>query len=280
MRLNSKFVAQLTEDDLVGLLTDGREEDQNLDFKVQGYSGGSAGAELAKDVIGMANGSGGVLLIGVEVKRERAVGIPGIDLENGDRDPMERYERMIRDRIEPPIQDIQIKAIGVKGGKYVVAISVPMSISRPHRTKIGGEGSGRGRWTIRRNKNTDDMTYSEIRGAFLDSADIEARVRQFHADRIEEVFKYTQAYNNPAHAGVMLLHVVPFACDGITFNTRKALNEKNLLCPPGQSGMAVVRPDLDGLMARLNSKYPPAEPGALRFWPLKAAVGVANAAPV
>jgi predicted HTH transcriptional regulator len=133
----------------------------------------------------MANTAGGVLLIGVEENGERAIGIPGIALENGDRDPMERYERMLRDRIEPPIQGIQIKSIPVgKDGNYVIAIGVPTSMSRPHRTKVSGEGSGRGRWAIRRNKNTDDMTYSEIRGAFLDLADIEARVRQFHAARI------------------------------------------------------------------------------------------------
>jgi hypothetical protein len=254
MRISGKLVSQLTEADLLQLVADGRAEDQNLDFKAQGYSGGNAGAELSKDVIGMANTAGGVLLIGVEEKGERAVGIPGIALENGDRDPMERYERMLRDRIEPPIQGIQIKAIPVgKEGKKVIAIGVPTSMSRPHRTKVSGEGSGRGRWAIRRNKNTDDMTYREIRGAFLDLADIEARVRQFHAARIDEVFQYIQTNDLGARMGVMLLHVVPLASDGVTFNVRNALNQKGFFWPPGQSSAAATpRPDLDGLEARLN----------------------------
>src|ERR1019366_4228329 len=225
MRLNGKFVGDLDEQNLLQLVVDGREEDQNLDVKVQVYGGGSGGAELAKDVIGLANAFGGVLLIGVDEKDERIVGVPGLELENGDRTLMDSYDRMLRDRIEPPIQGVQFKAIEIEGGQHVIAIGVPMSISRPHRTKVGGDGSPRSRWTIRRNKNTVDMTYSEIRSAFLESADIERRVRDFHSLRIAHVRQFAERFQG--NLGIMLVHVIPLVSEGVRLDIRKALNRND-----------------------------------------------------
>jgi hypothetical protein len=250
MRLNGKFVGDLDEQNLLQLVADGREEDQNLDVKVQVYGGGSGGAELAKDVIGLANAFGGVLLIGVDEKDERIVGVPGLELENGDRTLMDSYDRMLRDRIEPPIQGVQFKAIEIEGGRHVIAIGVPMSISRPHRTKVGGDGSPRSRWTIRRNKNTVDMTYSEIRSAFLESADIERRVRDFHSLRIAHVRQFAERFQG--NLGIMLVHVIPLVSEGVRLDIRKALNRNDCFGQPGQIGLAGLRPDLDGVVSHNN----------------------------
>jgi predicted HTH transcriptional regulator len=81
MRLNGKFVAELTETDMAQLVQDGRAEDQNLDFKREAYGKGDTDKkELVKDVLGFANASGGVILIGVAERGEIAHEIPGIEL--------------------------------------------------------------------------------------------------------------------------------------------------------------------------------------------------------
>ena len=54
------------------------------------------------------------------------------------------------------------------------------------------------------------------------------------------------------------------------------------ICPERSVGAAIVMPEVN--IAAMNehmaeSNYPPAKPGALGFWPLKAADGAADAAP-
>lgn len=253
MRLNGKFVTQLTAQDLLQLVTDGRTEDQTLDFKVSGYEGKDWGAELAKDVMAMANAQGGVVLIGVGDEGDRATAVPGVELTSGGKDPMEAYERSLRARLEPPVPGLQIVAIPVGDeGRSVVAIGVPASVSRPHRTKITGEGSGRGRWTVRRNRNVDDMTYSEIRGAFVEAATVEQRVREFHSKRCQEARSWARGNGFGEENGLMLLHVVPLSAEVTKLDILKALPLTHLFFPPGEPGMKRLLPDLDGVSAEIQ----------------------------
>jgi hypothetical protein len=248
MRLNGKFVGQLVEADLHQLVEDGRYEDQNLDFKVAAYGrGDNDKREFLKDVIGFANSTGGVILIGIEDVGDQAKNIPGIELEN-EHDPISRYERTIRDGTEPPLYGCQLAAISVGlDGRVVVAIGIPASFARPHRVKLGS-----GRWTIRRNRDTEDMTYSEIRGAFMDTASLESRVRTFHADRRRYAREYATENNLGENNGVMLIHVVPMATEGVRLDVPAAVKLRDSFPSPGQVGAAALKPDLDGVTARLN----------------------------
>ena len=67
MRLNGKLAGDLSQDDLMQLIEDRRPEDRYLDYKRDPYGKTDADKrELLKDVVGLANASGGVILIGIE----------------------------------------------------------------------------------------------------------------------------------------------------------------------------------------------------------------------
>ena len=249
MRLNGKPVTYLTADDITALL--GQSESQTVDFKLAGYSGSGWQNELAKDVIGMANQSGGVILIGIEEKNEEVIGWPGISLENGNKDPMEKYYRSLRERIEPPALGLVIREIKVHEDRYVIAIGVPASLSRPHRTKITGEGSGRGRWAIRRERDTVDMSYEEIRASFLGAAQIDRQAREFHRDRTAVIKADWRA--NSGYGAVMVMHITPIGFGNQQFNVASALELRRFFNPPGEpTGMAGLLADFDGIVRRIT----------------------------
>jgi hypothetical protein len=249
MRVNGKPVSELIADDITALL--GQSESQVIDFKMVGYEGGSWAAELAKDVIGMANASGGVILIGIDEQNEQVVGWPGIALENGGKDPMEKYQRSLRDRVEPPVYGIIIRSIDIGNGRHVVAIGIPASFGRPHRVKITGDGSGRGRWAIRRERDTLDMTYDEIRASFLGAAQADSKVREFHRERaalLQRTWSTVQGYG-----GVMVLHVVPIGFPKGQLDVQRALMLRDFFQPPGENpGFVGLFADFDGVIGRVT----------------------------
>ena len=244
MRLNGKLAGDLSQDDLMQLIEDRRPEDRYLDYKRDPYGKTDADKrELLKDVVGLANASGGVILIGIEEdKSSVAVALPGVDLDPDQKDPMERYERTIRDGIEPRLTGVVIQRLPVgESGKAVIAIGVPQSLNQPHRVSTVGSK----RWTVRHNRDTIDMTYAEIRNAFIDGANILARVRGFHAERCNSVFPYG------ANNGTLLLHVISLAIDGGPLDVRAAMQYSSSLFPPGYvSNPCPLRPNLDGVRAQ------------------------------
>jgi hypothetical protein len=155
---------------------------------------------------------------------------------------MERYERTIRDGIEPRLTGITIQPLLIgESGKVVIAIGIPQSLNQPHRVRaVGSE-----RWTVRHNRDTIDMTYTEIRSAFIDGANILARVRGFHAERCKSVFPYG------ANNGTLLLHVISLAIDGGPLDVRAAMRYRSCLFPPGYtSDQCPLRPNFDGVRAQ------------------------------
>jgi Schlafen, AlbA_2 len=244
MRVNGKLVTLLTEDDLNQLIDDGRQEDEYLDYKRDAYGKTDADKrELLKDVAGLANAVGGVILIGIEEgKANVPIDIPGVEPEPNQKDPMERYERTIRDGIEPRLVGVRIEAIPLRKEKrLVIAIGVPQSLNRPHRVKTAGSE----RWTIRHNRDTIDMTYTEIRSAFLDMANIVKRVRDFQIERDQDI-----AENNPKRAGLLAVHLAPLSTEGRSLDVQKALLGSEYFFPPGLAHTFPLRPNLDGVTSR------------------------------
>jgi hypothetical protein len=198
--------------------------------------------ELLKDVVGFANASGGVILIGVaEDKSNIAIDIPGIDPDPNQKDLMERYERTIRSGIEPRLVGVSIQSIAVAGGKVVIAIGVPQSLLRPHRVKaVGSE-----RWTVRHNRDTIDMTYAEIRSAFLDTANMQKRVTEFQDNRCRSIRGGIRA----GERGILVIHVIPLATEGRTLEVRAALRLRANFFPPGWQDQVPLKSNFDGVRA-------------------------------
>lgn len=249
MRLNGKLVGEgtLAEIDLQQLLDDRRGEDNYLDYKRDAYGKADTDKrELLKDVVGFANASGGVILIGIEEdKSSAAIGIPGVDVDANQKDPMERYERTIRDGIEPRLFGFAIDAIPVgQSGKVVIAIGVPQSLNRPHRVKSG-------RWTIRHNRDTIDMTYAEIRSAFLDTANIQKRVRDLQANRCNAI---RTGGASASAQGILVIHVIALSTEGRTLDVRTAAGLRSYFFPPGFQDQFPLRPNFDGVRAQGNTE--------------------------
>lgn len=249
MRLNNKFVGQITEEDLLQLITDGRREDQHLDFKRDAYPATDSGRKsLIDDVLSFANASGGVILIGIAEERDKAREIPGVELESA-REPMERYRRTVEANTEPMLTGIQISEIELRAaGRFVIAIGIPSSPVRPHRSKTTGYTSGR--WTIRRNTNVSDMTYHELRSGFSRLDESARSLRAFHADRCKFANDFVTRNNLTGLGGHLVLHVIPLGPEGIPFDLPKALTLRQQFVLPGEHmGMIGLQPDLDGVIA-------------------------------
>jgi hypothetical protein len=96
------------------------------------------------------------------------------------------------------------------------------------------------------------MTYSEIKSSFVDRASIDQRVRDFHAKRCAYVRKFVEDNSYGSNGGVLLIHVVPLSTNGLALDVRQAMPLRHLFFPPGESGIAGLKPDLDGVMASIS----------------------------
>jgi predicted HTH transcriptional regulator len=136
MLIDGKTIEELTEADLLQMVEIGRSEDRYLDFKRELYSNSDADSkEFLKDVSGLANASGGMLLLGVAETHSIASEVCGVSLENPQKQ-IESMEQKITHGLELTLSGVRIRAILLSSGKYVVAIAVPQSINRPHRAKV------------------------------------------------------------------------------------------------------------------------------------------------
>ena len=221
MLIDGKTIEKLTEADLLQMVEIGRSEDQYLDFKRELY-GNSEGEtkELLKDVAGLANASGGMLLLGVAETDSAASGVCGVSLENPQKQ-IESMEQKITSGLEPILSGVRLKAIPLDSGKHVVAIAVPQSINRPHRAIV----TKGGRFSIRRNSRTEEMTYHELKNLFLDSAGVEERVRQMQ-EKTRDAFEVEKDQLPSKGRGTLALHVVPLSARSHTLDVRATLAQQ------------------------------------------------------
>jgi len=128
-----------------------QEEGPKLDFKASlNLKTASGKKELAKDIIAIANSRGGrgYLVIGVEDKTKRIVGV-----EPGEYDE-ERIQQVLTLRCDPPI-NIRVEYIEVET-QYVCIITVFRSFKKPHQMLQTGA------FYLRRGSTTDVARRNEI----------------------------------------------------------------------------------------------------------------------
>lgn len=163
--------------------------------------------EFLKDVIGMANAGGGVILYGVT---NNITLKPLLDAPPENFDLLERRLRLWIDAgVEPRITGLAINKIDLDGG-YVLALHVPDSLGGPYWAKVNGSGgstdSGRRIFKIRRGTSVIDMSYHDVRSAFDRASEAMARAEQWSAKRNEEVLE-----GLPTYRAVAVVHVIPLA---------------------------------------------------------------------
>lgn len=142
-----------------------KEEGPKLDFKriidVQYESGRK---ELAKDICAIANSRGGrgYLVIGVEDKTKKIVGIGDTELQE------EQLQQIVSMRCEPPIP-ISLEFIKISDKKIAV-ITIYVGGQSPYQMRENGA------FYIRRGSTTDTMRKQELISAFQENMELNSGI--------------------------------------------------------------------------------------------------------
>lgn len=161
-------------------------EGVKLDFKLQLDLNVETGKkELAKDICAIANSRGGrgYLIIGVEDKTKKVVGIEKDSLNE------EQVQQIISSRCEPPIP-ISLEIVDYEE-VYLAVITIFQSNQKPYQIRENGA------FYIRRGSTTDTMRKQELITIFQESTNlnieltpiIKSRIYNFDTALIDTYFK-------------------------------------------------------------------------------------------
>jgi Putative DNA-binding domain len=145
----TKSLSELTQLDLETLREKKWPESQNVEFKSglsaehgqdpwykDGKVGDYAKRKLFKEIVAMANSSGGRLFLGVEESSEKPPVAENLRPLPRCDDLAESLERAAYDWIEPPLTPMKVKGVRIgDDGGGVVVFDVPSSHNAPHRSK-------------------------------------------------------------------------------------------------------------------------------------------------
>jgi Schlafen, AlbA_2 len=184
-----KRLRDVTEADIQQLVNSGLEEHLQLEYKSALYDGNDQGSrESLQDICMFANAGGGILLIGVTELRDgnnQPTGIPdptaplGVDLPNPEM-LLLSYDARVVANIQERLP-LEMFAIPVANNRYVVAIRVPNSTSRPHRVLY----QGRVNFPSRRERHKYEMDVREIKEMVMRTASRLEEAQQKLAKEIE-----------------------------------------------------------------------------------------------
>jgi predicted HTH transcriptional regulator len=118
----------LGETDLVSAVGEGLRCGMDVAFAPEAFE-----LPLLKEVSSLANTRGGHVLIGIDGKGGVALGFAA--LTGSAADEVRRLEGLAHTGIAPPIAGLQMKAVSLPGGGFVVVVRVPASPQAPHRVR-------------------------------------------------------------------------------------------------------------------------------------------------
>ncbi|MCY6371111.1 helix-turn-helix domain-containing protein [Clostridium ganghwense] len=153
-----------------------RNEGVKLDFKQEiDLSMESGRKEFAKDVCAIANSKGGrgYLIIGIEDKTKRVIGIEKLSFTE------EQVQQIVSSRCEPPIP-ISLEVINYQN-KDVAVITIFQSNQKPYQFRENGA------FYIRRGSTTDTMRKQELISAFEENMSLNIEFTPIVRSRIDSL---------------------------------------------------------------------------------------------
>ena len=203
MTLEDKPLDLLEESDIRALLDDEVPESKVIDYKrrLPGPSDLEK-REFIRDVTSFANASGGHLVYGVAEENGvpvRIPGLPGIDPDEA----ILRLDSMVQTGIAPRIPGISMRAVPLKGKRFVIVVRIPKSWASPHMITKGSS-----KFYSRNSAGKYPLDVFEIRTAFSLSGSAAERMRSFRAEALGRVV----AGETPAALGPgpkMIFSVIP-----------------------------------------------------------------------
>ncbi len=183
MAFGNKQPSQLTEADLLALITGGEMEGKSIDYKRDrvGASDGDR-KEFLYDLSSFANAAGGHLVIGMDESGGLPTALPGLAGIDPDAE-IARLEQMARDGVRPPIPGLQSGAVALESGSVAIVIAIPKSWNPPHQVVFQKAFRFYGRDT----NGKYQIDVDELRSIFALSASAAERIRQFRVERIASV---------------------------------------------------------------------------------------------
>jgi hypothetical protein len=204
---------RIAESDLAEQIATGVPEGVLVDYKKDMYGRSDADVkELLKDVSSFANTSGGHLIIGIE----ESGGVPvAINPLTGDADQdLQRLESLVRDGMEPRVVGLQMKAIRLGSGGYVLILRIPKSWNPPHRVSARNTNRIFGR----NSSGTHEFSVDELRVIFTSAASALDRIRAFRQDRLAKIAAGEAIAPLVQNNGRLVVHVIPIASFGFHGN--------------------------------------------------------------
>ena len=185
-KLMGADVAQADAANITALITGKIREDTDLDYKRDnGYlNGGDSAEELAKDVTGMANSRGGLLIIGIEQDAQAcAMNATPVSISDAITNQM---EQILRSRVVPWLADVTIRGVrsADEPGTGFYLIAIPQSPLAPHAVRTGGPSKPRYAYAHRAGTTTRWLEETEIAEAYRNRF----RLAEEHAAQAQRLF--------------------------------------------------------------------------------------------
>ena len=228
---------------LQALIDNAVRESKTIEYKekLPGKKDSDVGPLLAT-VSSLANTDGGDLILGVKENAGLPVELPGIEIEDADREKV-RLSQMLLNGVEPRLRGVGIHEVEITKGKYVMVIRVPTSWSGPHRVKRTSKYHGR------TSGAKYELDVGELRNAFLMTETIPERIRGFRAERIEAI-RNGIAPVPLVNSGCMVMHVIPLSAvrAGNALDMASLNAHRNQMRPMSAEGGWSALINLDGLV--------------------------------
>lgn len=255
MAIQDKPLADITEEDLRALITNGVAEQRTLDYK-RDLPGNSdkENVELRKDVSSFANAAGGHLIFGMDAKNGIPVNLCGTETTDPDGD-IRRMEGIIGAGIKPRIQGVEMRPLKLDSGRFVIIIRIPRSWVAPH---MAMNTANWGLFFSRNSVGKYPLDIGEIRSAFIRSESVADRIRAFRADRLAKIVAGETPVQLPQGPKIVL-HLVPFGAfdPGVSYPVTASEQRNNVfasLHPIGTMGKT-SRLNFDGALTYGDPGY-------------------------
>ena len=264
----------ITEANLQALVTEGKREDTQLEFKLTLPSANDEGKrEFLKDVTSMANSQGGDIIYGIREDRSNpddagkaaeVVGIGGVSI---DATKLWMHE-LINSSVEERLLGVAIRDIPLAQGGFALVVRVPKSWNSPHVVRHRNHW----RFYARNSAGVYAMNVTELRTAFLLSDTLTQKLEAFRGERLRQILQDNPAVavnhdwsdNKPSASSsrresALIIHLQPFDSVNpghVVDIAREFRAETGVLQLCGDSYVdPTIRLNFDGLLATSNRNF-------------------------
>jgi hypothetical protein len=240
-----KPLAEITESDLLGLITNGIAESRTLDYKrsLPGNSDADK-KEFLADVSSFANTAGGDLVFGIDEDEGLPTQVAGVQVADLDLETR-RLNSLLEAGLSPRVR-YAIKDVALVNGGRVIVIRVERSWSGPHRVIYQGHDKFYGR----NSAGKYPLDVNELRTAFTLPSTVRERIRAFRTDRIIALSNNQTPIIPFQGSPKVILHCIPVQsfADETLYDILPFYHNPVLLRPMGTSTWD-RRLNLDGVLA-------------------------------